>query len=73
MILSESAAAATLGLINSIGQLGGSAGPYVIGFLNESNAFAYGQLRIHRISLSWSGKPDSQPESSRSATSPATK
>jgi MFS transporter, ACS family, tartrate transporter len=35
MILSESAAAATFGLINSIGQLGGFAGPYVIGFLND--------------------------------------
>ena len=35
VILSESAAAATFGLINSIGQLGGFAGPYVIGFLNE--------------------------------------
>jgi MFS transporter, ACS family, tartrate transporter len=35
MILSESAAAATFGLINSIGQLGGLAGPYVIGFLND--------------------------------------
>jgi ACS family tartrate transporter-like MFS transporter len=35
MILSESAAAATFGLINSIGQLGGLTGPLVIGFLNE--------------------------------------
>jgi ACS family tartrate transporter-like MFS transporter len=35
MILSESAAAATFGLINSIGQLGGLAGPYMIGFLND--------------------------------------
>jgi MFS transporter, ACS family, tartrate transporter len=35
MILSESAAAAAFGLINSIGQLGGFAGPYVIGFLND--------------------------------------
>ena len=34
-ILSESAAAATFGLINSIGQLGGFTGPYVIGFLND--------------------------------------
>ena len=34
MMLSESAAAATFGLINSIGQLGGFAGPYVIGVLN---------------------------------------
>jgi ACS family tartrate transporter-like MFS transporter len=35
MMLSESAAAATFGLINSVGQLGGFAGPYVIGFLND--------------------------------------
>jgi ACS family tartrate transporter-like MFS transporter len=35
MLLSESAAAATFGLINSIGQLGGFAGPYGIGFLND--------------------------------------
>ena len=35
MILSESAAAASFGLINSMGQLGGLAGPYVIGLLND--------------------------------------
>src|SRR6266481_2434883 len=35
MFLSESAAAAALGLINSIANLGGLAGPYVIGFLND--------------------------------------
>jgi MFS transporter, ACS family, tartrate transporter len=34
-ILSESAAAATFGLINSIGQVGKFTGPYVIGFLND--------------------------------------
>ena len=34
MILTESAAAATFGLINSVGQLGGLAGPAAIGFLN---------------------------------------
>jgi len=34
-MLSESAAAATFELINSIGQLGGLAGPYLIGFLND--------------------------------------
>ncbi len=34
-MLSESAAAATFGLINSIGQLGGFAGPYIIGYLND--------------------------------------
>ena len=35
MMLSEGAAAATFGLINSLGQLGGFAGNYVIGFLND--------------------------------------
>jgi predicted MFS family arabinose efflux permease len=35
MMLSEAAAAATFGLITSIGQLGGLAGPYSIGFLND--------------------------------------
>ena len=35
MMLTESAAAASFGLINSIGQLGGLAGPYIIGFLND--------------------------------------
>jgi ACS family tartrate transporter-like MFS transporter len=35
IILSESAAAATFGLITSVSQLGGFAGPYVIGFLND--------------------------------------
>jgi nitrate/nitrite transporter NarK len=34
-MLSEAAAAATFGLINSIGQLGGFTGNYAIGFLNE--------------------------------------
>jgi MFS transporter, ACS family, tartrate transporter len=35
MMLSEAAAAATFGLINSIGQLGGLAGNYAIGSLND--------------------------------------
>jgi ACS family tartrate transporter-like MFS transporter len=35
LMLSGSAAAATFGLINSIGQLGGFAGNYAIGFLND--------------------------------------
>jgi MFS transporter, ACS family, tartrate transporter len=35
LIFSESAAAATLALINSIGQLGGLAGPYLISLLND--------------------------------------
>jgi len=35
MTLSEAAAAATFGLINSIGQLGGFVGNYAIGLLND--------------------------------------
>ena len=35
MILTESAAAACFGLINSIGQTGGLVGPYVVGHLND--------------------------------------
>jgi hypothetical protein len=35
MMLSTAAAAATFGLINSIGQLGGLAGNYTIGYLND--------------------------------------
>jgi ACS family tartrate transporter-like MFS transporter len=34
-MLSEAAAAASFGLINSIGQLGGFTGNYAIGFLND--------------------------------------
>ena len=35
MILSESAAAATFGLINSMGLFGGLVGPWAIGVLND--------------------------------------
>jgi ACS family tartrate transporter-like MFS transporter len=35
MMLCESAAAATFGLINSVGNLGGFAGPYLVGVLND--------------------------------------
>jgi len=38
MILCESAAAASFGMINSVGQLGGFAGPYVVSYLNEKTA-----------------------------------
>ena len=49
IILSESAAAATFGLINSLGQLGGLVGPAAIGFLNErthSLTAAFGFIAI---------------------------
>jgi nitrate/nitrite transporter NarK len=35
MILSDTAAAASFGLIVAVSQLGGIVGPYVIGFLND--------------------------------------
>ena len=35
MLLSESAAAASFGLINSVGHTGGFVGPYVVGYLND--------------------------------------
>jgi ACS family tartrate transporter-like MFS transporter len=49
MILSETAAAATFGLINSFGQLGGLVGNYAIGFLNvrtRSLAASFGLIAI---------------------------
>ena len=43
LFLSESAAAASIGLINSVGNLGGFAGPFVIGYLaNRGHSFAPG-------------------------------
>jgi MFS-type transporter involved in bile tolerance (Atg22 family) len=49
MILSETAAAATFGLVNSFGQLGGLVGNYAIGFLNvrtRSLAASFGLIAI---------------------------
>jgi MFS transporter, ACS family, tartrate transporter len=49
MMLSETAAAATFGLINSIGQLGGFASNYAIGFLNTqtgSLAASFGFIAV---------------------------
>lgn len=45
--LAGSAAAASIGLINSIGNLGGFVGPYVVGYLNaKSNSFLGGMLYL---------------------------
>lgn len=40
--LTESAAAAAIGLINSVGNLGGFVGPYVVGYLNNKTNSFYG-------------------------------
>jgi D-galactonate transporter len=53
--LSESAAAASIGLINSLGNLGGFVGPLVIGYLaHKTNSFTPGLLYLV-LSLSLSG------------------
>jgi ACS family tartrate transporter-like MFS transporter len=40
-LLTESAAAAAVGLINSVGNLGGFVGPYVVGYLTKSTGSFY--------------------------------
>ncbi|HEX3102107.1 MAG TPA: MFS transporter, partial [Pyrinomonadaceae bacterium] len=44
MFLTEAAAAACIGLINSIGNLGGFVGPYVVGYLNNKTGSFYGGI-----------------------------
>lgn len=39
--LTESAAAAAIGLINSVGNLGGFVGPYIVGYLNNKTSSFY--------------------------------
>lgn len=45
--LTESAAAASIGLINSVGNLGGFAGPYIVGYLtNKTGTFYSGVIYL---------------------------
>jgi MFS transporter, ACS family, tartrate transporter len=54
-ILSESAAAASIGFINSVGNLGGFAGPYAIGYLRtQTNSFGPG-LAVVLLAMLLSG------------------
>ena len=47
LFLSESAAAGSIGLINSVGNLGGFVGPMVIGYLvNRTHSFSWGLLYL---------------------------
>jgi len=47
MFLSESAAAAAIGLINSLGNLGGFAGPLIMGYLaTKTHSFTAGLLYL---------------------------
>jgi len=44
MFLTEAAAAACIGLINSVGNLGGFVGPYIVGYLNNATGSFYGGI-----------------------------
>jgi len=48
--LTEAAAAACIGLINSIGNLGGFVGPYVVGYVNKHTGSFYGGMIYLSIS-----------------------
>jgi len=50
--LTGTAAAASIGLINSVGNLGGFAGPYVVGYLSKrTNSYAGGVLYLSLSAL----------------------
>ncbi len=53
--LTSSAAAASIGLINSIGNLGGFAGPYLVGFFSDRNGTYLGGLWVMVAALVLSG------------------
>jgi ACS family tartrate transporter-like MFS transporter len=44
MFLTEAAAAACIGMINSVGNLGGFVGPYIVGYLNNATGSFYGGI-----------------------------
>lgn len=54
-LLRASAAAASIGLINSIGNLGGFAGPYLIGLFSDRNGTYLGGLWVMVAALALSG------------------
>jgi nitrate/nitrite transporter NarK len=52
MLLGRAAAAASIGLINSFGNLGGFFGPYILGLLSDKNGdFGPGLLYISACSF----------------------
>ncbi|MGH9783704.1 MAG: hypothetical protein ACRD88_05920 [Terriglobia bacterium] len=54
-ILSESAAAASIGLINSVGNLGGFAGPYAVGYLQTATGSTHAGMMTLVASLALAG------------------
>jgi D-galactonate transporter len=44
IFLTETAAAACVGMINSVGNLGGFAGPYIVGYLSKTTGSFYGGI-----------------------------
>ena len=59
MMLSEAVAAATFGLISSIGQLGGLAGNYTIGYLNDRTHSLTASFAFIALLLCGGRQPDS--------------
>lgn len=59
-ILCESAAAASFGLINSIGQIGGFVGPYAVGYLNDRTGHHAAAFAFIGVCLVLSGSVISQ-------------
>src|SRR5262249_17176245 len=68
--LTESAAAAAIGLINSVGNLGGFAGPFALGYLKDKTGAHSAGMAVLATSLLLAGalalaiKPAKQPSSS---------
>ena len=54
-ILSEAAAAASIGLINSVGNLGGFVGPYVVGYLQTATGSTHAGMMALVVSLVFAG------------------
>ncbi|HVO59354.1 MAG TPA: hypothetical protein VMT53_00385 [Terriglobales bacterium] len=53
LVLSESAAAASFALINSVGHLGGLAGPYAVGALNDQTGSMMAALVLIGVCFCW--------------------
>jgi ACS family tartrate transporter-like MFS transporter len=53
--LTESAAAAAIGLINSVGNLGGFVGPFALGYLKDMTGHHHAGMAVLAISLLFAG------------------
>jgi ACS family tartrate transporter-like MFS transporter len=51
LLLTEAAAAGSIGLINSVGNLGGFVGPYMMGWVEKTTGSFAGGLSVLAVSL----------------------